>query len=178
MTRGLRCAQALRLERPQKPSARKRGPRGNVSAKTVALREALSNPIPQQEGEGKGGVSPPLLPSTRSPDQTRLTIVEGNRLGGPKLPKGGRAPKDTPSGETHPERTSEQMVPLGQVQAMISAALASVLSQDGRITPKGVKQNTMKGTRDQNAGRAPEAEVIVPKKAYRNGGVSSFGSLP
>ena len=100
----------------------------------------------EQEGEGKGGVSPPLLPSTRSPDQTRLTIVEGNRLGGPKTAESGREPKDTPSRKTHPERTSEQMVPLGKVQAMISAALASVLSQDERITPKGVKQNTMKGT--------------------------------
>ena len=58
----------------------------------------------------------------------------------------------------------DQMVPLGQVQAMISAALASVLSQDGRITPKGVKQNTMKGSRDQNAGRAPEAEVGIPNE--------------
>ena len=47
---------------------------------------------------------------------------------------------------------------------MISAALASVLSQDERTTPKGVKQNNMKGTRDQNAGWAPEAEVGFPNE--------------
>ena len=55
-------------------------------------------------------------------------------------------------------------MPLGQKQAIISAALASVLSQDERITPKGVKQNTMKGSRDRNAVWAPEAEVGVPNE--------------
>ena len=50
------------------------------------------------------------------------------------------------------------MVPMSQMQAWISKAVADALSQ------KDGKENTKKGSQDLNAGKAPEAEGSVPKE--------------
>ena len=46
-----------------------------------------------------------------------------------RKPKGGQAPQDTHPGNSHPVINGQQMVPLAQVQAMITTAVANVFSQ-------------------------------------------------
>ena len=62
------------------------------------------------------------------------------------------------SGSNRAEKSSEQMVPMSQMQAMISKAVADALLQ----TDGG--QNTEKGSRGHNAGQAPEVEGSVPSE--------------
>ena len=81
---------------PPKPSARKGGPQENVSAKTVALREALSNPIPLRggrgvcggsrgAGRGRGGGSQPSTPALQEePRPDSINNRGGKSSRGPK----------------------------------------------------------------------------------------------
>ena len=71
-----------------------------------------------RKGKGRGATAPPPLPATRKKSKACK-----------RKPKGGKAPKDTPSGNNHPVINGQQMVPLAQVQAMITTAVANVFSQ-------------------------------------------------
>ena len=108
-------------------------------------------------GGGRGG-------GHQHPNPARHEEPSGSNRGGKKSKKsknpskGGRTPKDDPSGSSRSENPSEQMVPMSQMQAWISKAVADALSQ------KDGKENTKKGSQDLNAGKAPEAEGSVPKE--------------
>ena len=110
-------------------------------------------------GGGRGGGHQHPNPARHGEPSGSINNRGGKKSKGSNNPsKGGRTPKDTPSGSSRSENPSEQMVPMSQMQAWISKAVADALSQqDG-------KENTKKGSQDLNAGKAPEAEGSVPKE--------------
>ena len=110
-------------------------------------------------GGGRGGGHQHPNPARHGEPSGSINNRGGKKSKGSNNPsKGGRTPKDTPSGSSRSENSSEQMVPLSQMQAWVSKAVADAFSQlDGR-------ENTKKGSQDLNAGKAPEAEGSVPKE--------------
>ena len=110
-------------------------------------------------GGGRGGGHQLPNPARHEEPSGSINNRGGKKSKGSKNPpKGGRTPKDNPSGSNRTEKSSEQMVPMSQMHAMIAKAVADALLQ----TDGG--QNTEKGSRGHNAGQAPEVEGSVPSE--------------
>ena len=79
-------------------------------------------------GRGGGRQLPP--PTRREEPSGSINNRGGKKSKARKRkPKGGQAPQDTHPGNSHPVINGQQMVPLAQVQAMITKAVANVFSQ-------------------------------------------------
>ena len=79
-------------------------------------------------GRGGGRQLPP--PTRREEPSGSINNRGGKKSKARKRkPKGGQAPQDTHPGNNLPVINGQQMVPLAQVQAMITTAVANVFSQ-------------------------------------------------
>ena len=82
----------------------------------------------RKDGKGRGASAPP--PTRREEPSGSINNRGGKKSKARKRkPKGGQAPQGTQPGNSLPVINGQQMVPLAQVQAMITTAVANVFSQ-------------------------------------------------